>query len=121
MRITYDCSTCHASLDAFGDSFAELQRALDAVSIDGRLYCTTCLPPLGLWLLEASAPPGDDYDVYAGHLVCARTGAAARALCPAGDEGSDYWRDPARSTCRRLADAGPDQAVGVLLSSFNAG
>jgi len=74
---------------------------------------------LKIWVLKPTNV-GDrriGYDCYDGHVVLAESEYRARALCPAGDEGGEFWLKPTLSTCEELEL----NMCRTVLSSFCAG
>lgn len=72
-----------------------------------------------IYLLSGTGPR-PQYDSYDSHVVIAANPKAARELVPWGDEGSLYWRDPARSRCVVIGTT-ERQLPKLVCSSFNAG
>lgn len=70
-----------------------------------------------LWLLKR-INEATRYDEYFGHVVRAPNEIVARALCPHGDEGAEFWSDPEKTLCTELPVSGD---MCVILSDFNAG
>jgi hypothetical protein len=62
----------------------------------------------------------DRYDEMHGCVVNAYgyTDARNRAAKGAGDEGKALWKDPTRSTCKRLK---PGKRPGIVIVDFHAG
>jgi len=60
------------------------------------------------------------YDVFTGHVVCAKSeeGARFHAARQAADEGAAVWLDENITTCQRVDCNTP---LGIVLSAFNAG
>jgi hypothetical protein len=75
------------------------------------------LAGMDIYLLERIG--GTDYDEAAGFVVVAESPDEARRLAAEqyGDEGSDTWLAPSRSTCKVIDST----RQGVVLRDFRAG
>lgn len=64
-----------------------------------------------------------DWDGCEGFVICATSDEDARGLAAplAGDEGAGTWRDPEKSTCKRVGTPDILTPVGVLLKVFRSG
>lgn len=73
-----------------------------------------------LFLLEAIENWATSYDVALGFVVRAKNEDQARIFASErrGDEGSEAWLDPTRTSCEVLTDGG---TRGVIMRGFNAG
>lgn len=73
-----------------------------------------------LWLLERADTEVVGWDETRGVVVAAETEPDARELASKerGDEGSDAWLDPTRTTCGELI---PGSVPRVVLVDFKAG